>query len=136
MSKPPSQPPILRSRRTPGAKNGVSNSEEFQTPQAGIQQTSNGLREPRPAAADAGGVVGWPEHWAKSAEVAPVVAEPDRAALPVRQMRPALRQIEPPVQQVEPPEHRRERERQAEPAAKRSSFLQRLSELVGNRREA
>ena len=34
MSKPPSQPPILRSRRTPGAKNGVSNGEvEFQTPQ-------------------------------------------------------------------------------------------------------
>ena len=131
--RPQGQAPVLRSRRTPGTKNGASTNEAgLQGPHDGIQQPSSGLRETRAPVAEEAGVVGWPEHWARTAEGGPAVQDRDRAQLPVRQIRPPLRQIETSAQQIEPPERRHER---PEPAAKRSTFLQRLSELVGSRRE-
>jgi cell division protein FtsZ len=131
-AKSTNQPPVIRSRRMPAAKDDAVNGElEIDNARDGIQQASNSLREISAPVAEDAAIVGWPAHWARSTEA---VQTTQGAKLPVAQMRPALRRIEASPQHVGPPENRQER--RPDPPARKSTFLQRLSELVGNRREA
>src|SRR5262249_56121934 len=97
------EPPVMRSRKMPVAREGASNGEMGgEDTRCGIRQTGTSLRPSRAPVMEDATVVGWPEHWARSAEAASSVPEPDRAPLPARQIGPPLRRIEASARLAEP----------------------------------
>jgi hypothetical protein len=143
--KVPSQPPVVRSRKNSGAKkSALSDEVQFQPLQNDIRQAGDGLRELRTPVAEDAGTVGWPEHWARAGEVGGREQEPSPTVVPLRQPGPPVRQLVPPARQIESPVRpvettalqREPPVRQAEPSARKNRLLQRLADLVGNRREA
>lgn len=126
-----SQSPVMGAAMIPRSA-GSSGEVRPESAADRVRQTSSGLHQARTPVVEDAASVGWPEHWARSAEVVTAMQGQDRASVPMRRIGPPQARMEAAAQLTEPPESRHARP--SEPA-RRTTFLRRLSELVGNRRE-